>query len=298
MWDNPRLLNLAADVLYAAAAVLLVMLVWHAALRAPQAPLRAVTLTGELVRVDAQAVQERLAGRVTGNFFGVNLDEVRRLVGEAAWVRHVEVRREWPDRLVVRIEEHRPLARWTGGRLVSEQGELFEGSSDAALPQLAGPPGSERDVTRRYLAMRERLAPIGLEPVQVTLSPRHAWQARLSNGLVLALGRIADAEVAEPARDGVDVLGRSVHEQPRELDHVLVGELPRLAEVDEAELAGVEDEDVPRVRVGVEEPVTEDHRHPRVGHPVGHVSPLVRAQRLEVEVDHLRPVQELEREHA
>jgi cell division protein FtsQ len=209
VWDNPRLLNLAADVLYAAAAVLLVMLVWHAALRAPQAPLRAVTLTGELARVEAQAVQERLAGRVTGNFFGVNLDEVRRLVGEAAWVRHVEVRREWPDRLVVRIEEHRPLARWTGGRLVSEQGELFEGSSDAALPQLAGPPGSEREVTRRYLAMRERLAPIGLEPVELTLSPRQAWQARLSNGLVLALGR-------DQARSSVeDRLARFAAAYPR-----------------------------------------------------------------------------------
>lgn len=209
MWDNPRLLNLAADALYAAAAVLLVMLVWHAALRAPQAPVRAVTLTGELTRVDAQAVQARLAGRLTGNFFSVNLDEVRRLVGEVAWVRRVEVRREWPDRLVVRIEEHRPLARWTGGRLLNEQGELFAGAADAALPQLAGPPGSEREVTRRYLALRERLAPIGLEPVQLTLSSRHAWQARLSNGLVLALGR-------DQARSSVeDRLARFVGAYPR-----------------------------------------------------------------------------------
>lgn len=209
MWDNPRLLNLAADVLYAAAAVLLVMLLWHAALRAPQAPVRAVTLTGDLTQVDAQALQERLAGRVTGNFFGVNLDEVRRLVGEAAWVRRAEVRREWPDRLIVRIEAHRPLARWTGGRLVSDRGELFEGASAAALPQLAGPPGSEREVVGRYLAMRERLAPIGLEPVQVTLSPRHAWQVRLSNGLVLALGR-------DQARSSVeDRLARFVATYPR-----------------------------------------------------------------------------------
>jgi cell division protein FtsQ len=222
VWDNPRLLNLAADALYAAAAVLAVMLLWHAALRAPQAPVRAVTLTGELTRVDARAVQDRLAGRLAGNFFGVNLDQVRQLVGELAWVRTVEVRREWPDRLVVRIEEHRPLARWTGGRLVSEHGELFEGAADTALPQLAGPPGSEREVTRRYLAMRERLAAIGVEPVQVTLSPRHAWQARLSNGLVLALGR-------DQARSSVeDRLARFVTAYP----HIVASLNQRLDYVD------------------------------------------------------------------
>ena len=53
-------------------------------------------------------------------------------------------------------------------------------------------------------------------------------------------------------------------------------ELPGLAEVDEAELAGIEDEDVRRMRVGVEEAVPEDHRHPRVRHPVGDVPALVR----------------------
>jgi cell division protein FtsQ len=189
MWDNPRLLNLAADVLYAAAALLVVAIVWHTALRVPQTQVRAVALTGDLAHVDAQAVHGRLAGRVAGSFFGVNLDEVRSLVAELPWVRSVEVRREWPDRLVVRVEEHRPLGRWSATRLVSERGELFDGTSDAVLPQLGGPPGTEGEVTRRFRAMRELVAPLGAEPVQVTLSARYAWQVKLSSGLVLELGR-------------------------------------------------------------------------------------------------------------
>jgi cell division protein FtsQ len=209
MWDNPRLLNLAADALYAAAAVLLVALVWHAALRVPQAPVRAVTLAGDLAHVDARSVHGLLAGRIAGNFFGVNLDEVRRLVAGLPWVRQVEVRREWPDRLVVRIEEHRALGRWPGARLVSERGEVFEGTTDAALPLLAGPPGSEREVTRRYLALRELVAPLGLEPVQVGLSARYAWQVKLSNGLVLELGR------DEPRAPAEERLARFVAAYPR-----------------------------------------------------------------------------------
>jgi cell division protein FtsQ len=221
MWDNPRLLNLAANALYLAAALLAVAIAWHAALRAPHTPVRAIALTGDLDHVDAQAVRGQLAGRVAGNFFGMNLDDVRELVAELPWVRRVEVRREWPDRVVVRIEEHRPLGRWSGGRLVSERGELFEGASDAPLPQLGGPPGTEREVTRRYLAMREIVAPLGLEPTQVVLSARYAWQARLSNGLVLELGRDqARSPVEERLTRFVAAYPRAVASLNRRLDYV------------------------------------------------------------------------------
>lgn len=189
MWDSPRLLNLAADALYVAAALLAVALLWHGALRAPYLPVRSVTLLGDLAHVDAEAVHDQLAGRVAGNFFGLDLEEVRRLVAELPRVRSVEVRRDWPDGIVVRIEEHTPLARWSERELVSATGELFEGQADAGFPRLGGPTGTEREVVRRYLALREIVAPLGVEPVQLLLSARYAWQLKLSNGMTLELGR-------------------------------------------------------------------------------------------------------------
>ena len=83
-----------------------------------------------------------------------------------AWspmTRRAEVRRHWPDRLDVRLEEHVPLARWgqeAEGRLVSVYGEVFAGSMgagrDAELPQFAGPAGSELEVARRYALFRHQ----------------------------------------------------------------------------------------------------------------------------------------------
>ena len=46
-------------------------------------------------------------------------------------------------------------------------------------------------------------------------------------------------------------------------------------EVDEADPAVVEHEDVGRMRIAVEEPVPEDHRHPGVRHPVGELAALL-----------------------
>jgi cell division protein FtsQ len=99
------------------------------------------------------------------------------------------VRRVWPDRLEVTIEEHVALARWGDGGLVNVQGERFAGKSDAALPLFAGPAGSEGEVTRRYQRFAELLAPLAAPLESLNLSPRQAWRARLRGGLTLELGR-------------------------------------------------------------------------------------------------------------
>jgi len=190
MWNNAGLLNAIADALFLAAAAIAVWLGAEAALRTSLVPLRTVAVVNDLRHVDAGAVAAGLQGRIAGNFFGVSLGEARRGLEALPWVRRVELRREWPDRLLVQIEEHVALARWNDGRLVNTFGELFDGrSADPNLPELGGPAGSEREVARRYAAFRDLLAPLGAEPVRVGLSARRAWQVRLANGLVLELGR-------------------------------------------------------------------------------------------------------------
>jgi cell division protein FtsQ len=189
VWDNARFLDAVADLLYLAAAALAVWVVAQAVVRAPFLPVRTVIVDGSPAHVDAEAVGAALEGRIAGNFFGLKLTDVRRELGKLAWVQRVEARREWPDRIVVRFEEHRALARWSDERLVSTHGELFDAESDERLPRFAGPPGTEREVARRYLAFRELLAPLGTEPTHVTLSARYAWQVRLANGILLELGR-------------------------------------------------------------------------------------------------------------
>ena len=114
----------------------------------------------------------------------------------------------------------------------------------------------------------------------------------------LLLGRIADAELLQPARQRVDALLRRVDEEAGEPRHVVVGETADLAEVDQPDRgAAVEHEDVRRMRVAVEEPVPEDHLHPRVGEqerkPTAHVERCVQRQ-----VGELDAVEELERQHA
>lgn len=189
MWDNPRLLNTAAGALTALALLVFGIAAVQLLLRSPLFPLREVELRGTLAHTTGAEVERALRGRVAGNFFAVDLAQPRAALEQLPWVRRVQVRRVWPDRLEVTLEEHVALARWGDLGLVNVQGERFAGKSDAALPLLAGPAGSESEVTQRYLRFAVMLTPLGAPLEALMLSPRRAWQARLGDGLTIELGR-------------------------------------------------------------------------------------------------------------
>lgn len=199
MWNKPHLLNSLADLLFvvAAAALLAVAAVWL--LRMPALPIRQVVFAQELQHVRRGEVEQVLPASLAGNFFSVNLEAVRGALEQLPWVRKVEVRRVWPSRLEVRIEEHQPAARWEDGpqagrgELVNIHGEVFSGllpEEDAAkLPRLHGPAGTAPELLKRYAEFVATFRTVGEKPVVVTQSLRLAWQVKLSNGMVLELGR-------------------------------------------------------------------------------------------------------------
>ena len=194
MWDNPRLLNMMAGALvgvallaFAAAGAWLLL---HSALF----PVREVEVTAPLQHTTRAEVEAAVQSAVRGNFFAVSPDAVRDALEALPWVRRASVRRVWPDRLAITLQEHRALARWGDEGLVNWQGELFPGRTDARLPLFVGPAGTSRQVTEQYARFGEVLAPLGAIE-RVVLSARYAWQVRLEGGLDLLLGR--DAAAAE-----------------------------------------------------------------------------------------------------
>jgi cell division protein FtsQ len=76
--------------------------------------------------------------------------------------------------------------------LLNVRGELFVTEArhvPAELPRLSGPEGEAAEVARRYLSVRDRLIPLGLDLRRVHLDPRGAWDMTLQNGVEVRLGR-------------------------------------------------------------------------------------------------------------
>ena len=108
------------------------------------------------------------------------------------WVYRANVGRRWPDTLIVRVTEHQAAARWGESGLLNVRGELFTEHSQHSfpeLPSLAGPRGSERDVARRYLAVRGKLVESELSLDSLSMDERGSWRLVLGGGQEIRLGR-------------------------------------------------------------------------------------------------------------
>ncbi|MBK7423046.1 MAG: cell division protein FtsQ/DivIB [Propionivibrio sp.] len=195
MWNKPQLMNAVTDLLLvaAAAALLVAALVWAA--RLPLFPLREVLVTHELREVRRSELESSLSGLLRGNFFSIKVDDLRLSLEQLPWVRRAEVRRQWPSRIEVSIEEHLPVAFWgqATGQLVNSYGEVFTAvlstPPSAPMPLLIGPTGLAPEILSHYQQAEQILKPVGRIPRALSVSPRLAVQLRLDDGMIVELGR-------------------------------------------------------------------------------------------------------------
>jgi cell division protein FtsQ len=175
-------------------------------LRTPLLPIRGIQLEGELSRNSVAGVRASALPLLHGNFIGIDLQKSREAFETLPWVRTAVVRRVWPDRLAVRLEEHRAAALWEGAtesatidHLVNVQGEVFEASAldveDDRLPRFAGPEGSAAAMLALYRRLLPAFEKQEWNVERLSLSGRGSWRAELDSGAVIELGRGSEDEV-------------------------------------------------------------------------------------------------------
>jgi cell division protein FtsQ len=194
---------MAAMALVLAAAALL----WLT--RLPVFELRGIVLEGDLTHNTPATVRSHAAPKLAGSFFTLDLERAQAAFESVPWVRRATVRRIWPDRLAVRLEEHKAAALWIApdgtDRLVNTHGEVFEANvgdvEDDDLPRLAGPRGSSARVLAMYRALIPALASLDGAVASLRLSARGSWRIELDSGVAIELGRgDGDEVVARAAR--------------------------------------------------------------------------------------------------
>ena len=154
-------------------------------------PMRHLVVTGEFRQVSDLKVRSVVAPRVQRGFFAVDLDGLRAELRALPWVKSVEVRKRWPDRIEVTIVEYRPLARWGEARMLSENGELFPAPRGLGrrLPLFVGPDARARDMIGFHAQARPLFLGSGLQVSEVRLSARGSWSLLLSDGTDVEVGR-------------------------------------------------------------------------------------------------------------
>ncbi|MBA1230081.1 cell division protein FtsQ/DivIB [Pseudomonas viridiflava] len=160
-------------------------------------PITRINVQGDLSYISQQAVQQRIAPFVASSFFKIDLAAMRTELEQMPWIAHAEVRRVWPDQVVIRLEEQLPVARWGDEALLNNQGQAFtprELSNYEHLPQLFGPQRAQQQVMQQYQVLSQMLRPMGFSIVRLELRERGSWflttgAGSAGPGIELLLGR-------------------------------------------------------------------------------------------------------------
>jgi cell division protein FtsQ len=183
-------------------------------------PITSITIEGPFQRVTALQIEEAISDEIGTGFFSASLANIQVRVMQLAWIDNASVGRRWPGTLEISVTEQVPAAVWGERGLLNTRGDLFVRNArhvPAELPRLEGPDGQSTIVANRYLDLKERLIPFGLDLRQVRLDPRGAWELMLTNGIGIRLGR---RDVNARASLFLDVAAAIVASREAEIDYV------------------------------------------------------------------------------
>jgi cell division protein FtsQ len=183
-------------------------------------PISSLMIEGPFQRVTALQIEESISDELGAGFFSADLSTIQQKIVALPWIHEANVARRWPGTLEITVAEQIPAAIWGESGLLNTSGDLFVLDArhvPAELPRLDGPDGQSAIVAKRYLDMRERLIPSGLDLRAVKLDARGAWELRLSNGVDVRLGR---RNVDDRAELFLEVAANIIASREAEIDFV------------------------------------------------------------------------------
>lgn len=196
-------MNTTTTLLLALLSLGLLALLLNWVTRLPAFAIEAIRVEGAINRISLSTIRTHAVPKLMGNFFTLDLTLGQQAFESVPWVRRAVLRRVWPDRLAVQLEEQRAVALWGWGddssSIVNHFGEVFEANlgdvEDERLPTLHGPQGSSARVLAMYREVGTLLAALGTQVERLTLSERGSWHVNLDNGAEIELGRGSDGDV-------------------------------------------------------------------------------------------------------
>ncbi len=88
-------------------------------------PITEFKLLSPVKEVNKAGIDEVMGAYLGSSFWGVNLNNIQADLTKLGWVYKAEVKRQWPNRLLVRIEEQKPVVLWGDTALLNKFGVVF-----------------------------------------------------------------------------------------------------------------------------------------------------------------------------
>jgi cell division protein FtsQ len=160
-------------------------------------PIQHVRVEGKFQYISKEDIEAQIGPLVQVGYFGVDLQLIREAIMRLPWTEKVQVEREWPNRIKLRIYEQRPVIRWQADGLLNRHGDIFKPlnlDKFQVLPVLYAPVDQRHQLLEVMQGLGVTLKDQGWYLAEFNVSERHAWLLRMENGMIIQLGRLQPLE--------------------------------------------------------------------------------------------------------
>ena len=161
----------------------------HVQLERADLPIKEIVIVNSYEHIDKEQINLIANRYLQSNYFKVDLNKIRFAFKKLPWVRDVSLRRKWPDKIVVSIEEHQVIARWNRVGLVNKEGEIFHAASEENLPLFIGNESHVKEITLKYKEIKKILEKEMMYVSIISLSERLSWEITTTDRLKINLGK-------------------------------------------------------------------------------------------------------------
>ncbi|SBS33062.1 Cell division protein FtsQ [Marinomonas aquimarina] len=162
----------------------------------PMFDIRKVEVVGDLTYADRAALQRSYNQLLGRGLFNEPMAALKYIGEQPAWVESAKIRRVWPHTLRIEVHEHKPVAFWNNGKVITADGKIIAPATRPNLPltRLSGPADTEAAVLDQFTLISQLLSTTSLRVAGLELEDRGAWNISFANGVSVKLGRDAVLE--------------------------------------------------------------------------------------------------------
>jgi cell division protein FtsQ len=152
-------------------------------------PITTLVVKGEMTIAEREKIQLALGAVDVAGILSTDLREFELVLGSMGWAKGVDIRRKWPNKMVVNIRKENPVAKWGLSEYLAGDGSvLLLPDGHPNLPRLRSSLSSPRQSMQVYRLLQQFASRQSLRIMELSESAEGEWIVGFSNGLALHLG--------------------------------------------------------------------------------------------------------------
>ena len=148
-------------------------------------------ISSELINVNEDDISKAVKYLYSKSFFEIDLNYLKNKLEKIEWVRKINVRRSYPNEIIIDIEEHTPILIWNNKMYINMYGEKFNVSKiDKNIPLLISDESRINEVFTYFKLFNEKLSSrkLDFKITKIMENEIRSLTISLSSGINIQLG--------------------------------------------------------------------------------------------------------------